>query len=873
MTATLDRQALDDLKARVNLVELFRSCGLEPKKRGKNWLCHCPFHEGDDTPSLSINSPLWNCFGCTAGGDAFDFLRLKENLDFPAALARLQDLAAPAAASPETPVSSTDLPGGFKRNELLTRIAEQYHRRFFEAPEGRAYLSSRSLTSSELWKAFQVGFCDGTLRKTLPEDGPLIEALQAIGVLTTDGKEHFRGCVVVPLTHPERGVVGLYGRRIRPDAQNRHLYLPGPHRGVLNWQGLRSSPSVVITESVLDAFSFWQAGLREATCLYGTQGLPEALQDLLKSFEVRQVTLALDGDRAGLEAGQRLSPLLQELGLSVLEARLPENIDPNHLLCTSGEAALQKVASQAKMIFARTPMPTPTPVAQTTEKGFMAEFGPVTYRVELMPPFSGRLRANINAFHSGGAWTQDRIDLYLHRDRLKLSRHLMTQLSLSRLDAESQLAQLYAKAEEWVKAFQRKNVPEGKEAVLAPMTDLERQEALAFLRHPALVAKLLEDIECLGYIGEENAKLLAYLIGVSRKLPKPLSGIILSQSGCGKSTLTDVIEQLTPPEDVLSFTRITAQALQYMAQTMLQGKLIIVEERAGAESAEYSIRILQSRQRLVQAVPQKDPATGKIATQIIVVEGPVAYLETTTDAKINHENATRCFEITLDETQEQTERIQAAQRAQRMPSLHNRLRRAESIRSRHHQAQRLLEPVLVFVPYADLLTFPSKKLRNRRDQERFLSLIDASAFLHQHQRERGRTEDGDAYVLANLDDYRLAYRLAQQVLQVTLHELSRGAQDVWHQVRDWVNAEAGGSVRDFLFTRRDLRQLTGAEDHQLRTALQELVDMEYLEVATGATGRAFQYRLLVTTQAEAPAVLISPEELERRLAERSSSQT
>ena len=348
-------------------------------------------------------------------------------------------------------------------------------------------------------------------------------------------------------------------------------------------------------------------------------------------------------------------------------------------------------------------------------------------------------------------------------------------------------------------------------------------------------------------------------------LPKPLSGIILSQSGCGKSSLTEVIEQLTPAEDVLMFTRITAQALQYMAQTMLRGKLIIVEERAGAESAEYSIRVLQSRQRLVQAVPQKDPATGKIATQIITVEGPVAYLETTTDPKINHENATRCFEITLDESQEQTERILSAQRFQRLPAPRNRLRVAEAIRKRHHDAQRLLEPVLVFIPFAEKLSFPSKKLRNRRDHERFLCLIEASAFLHQHQRERGQTEDGDDYVLAHPDDYRLAYQLAQGVLQVTLHELSRGAQEVWHLVRAWVIAQAGDCFPDFLFTRRELRQLTGCEDHTLRAALQELVDMEYLEIAAGNNGRAFKYRLLVPNDSEAPATLLSPEELERRL--------
>jgi DNA primase len=129
-------------------------------------------------------------------------------------------------------------------------------------------------------------------------------------------------------------------------------------------------------------------------------------------------------------------------------------------------------------------------------------------------------------------------------------------------------------------------------------------------------------MEAMGYVGEENAKLLGYLIGISRKLPKPLSGIVISQSGVGKSTLTDIIEQLTPPEEVMVFTRITPQALVYMAQEELKGKLLIVEERVGAEAAEYSIRILQSRQELTQAVPLKDPATGKITTQIIRVEGP-----------------------------------------------------------------------------------------------------------------------------------------------------------------------------------------------------------------------------------------------------------
>lgn len=857
MTPKPNRDELDKLKASVDLVEVFRAHGLEPKKKGKSWLCRCPFHE-DETASLSINSQrqLWQCFGCQAAGDAFDFLRLKENLEFPAALQQLQDLVGQLPA-PEMPCERATMPEGFRRPELLARVAELYRKRFQEVPDGRDYLSSRGLTSPELWKAFGVGFCDGTLRKTLPDDGPLLQALTALGVLTEDGKEHFRGCVVIPLSFPDQGVVGLYGRRIRPDAKCRHLYLPGPHQGVLNWQALRSAPSVVLAECVLDALALWQSGVRNVSCLFGCQGLPGPLKDLLQRFGVSEITWALDGDRAGLEAVLRLTPELRELGLNVASVRLPEGKDANQVLQEQGAAGLEKLL-QTKENLAEAAQSAAAETLQMELRG-------VHYRLHMMAPFTNRLRANLRA-HKDAKWVQDRFDLYLHRDRMRLVQLLTSQLGLARLESERQVQEVFAACEDWARQQrQQSQTPEQKAAIRPPLSGEEKQTALTWLRQPRLARRILDDMALLGYVGEENAKLLVYLIGISRKLPKPLSGIILSQSGCGKSTLTDLVEGLTPPEEVLVFTRITAQALIYLAEGVLKGKLLIVEERAGAEAAEYSIRILQSKQHLQQAVPLKDPTTGKITTQILRVEGPVAYLETTTDPKINHENATRCFEITLDESEEQTERIHQNQRQHRLPG-QNRHRLAEEIQKRHHNAQRLLEPILVFIPFAEQLTFPSKKLRNRRDHERFLCLIEASAFLHQFQRERGQTEDGEPYVLASLQDYELAFLLAKDVLALTMHELSRGSKDVWTAAKEWVLEQAGEHARELLFTRRDLRQATGIEDHQLRGALHELLEMEYVEVVSGATGRAFQYRLLIFREEDVPMPLLAPQELARRLA-------
>jgi DNA primase len=857
--------SIQELKAHIDLVELFRQYGLEPKHVGKNWMCRCPFHP-DETASLSINpeTQLFNCFGCEAGGDAFTLVQLKEKLEMPQAIERLKQMNGSVAIKESSRSKPTkELPGNFKRPELLARVAELYHKRFLESEQAQGYLSGRGL-GVEVWKAFKVGFCDGSLLKTLPNEGELLDALKTIGVLTSEGKEHFRGCVVVPLTHPDRGVVGLYGRRIRPDAKILHLYLPGPRQGVLNWQALKASSSVVLAESVIDALSLFQAGIRESTCLFGVQGLNSDLEELLRRFKTDEVTFCLDGDRAGLEATQKFTGLFQSRGLRVATVRLPEAKDPNQVLTESGPEKLAELVRQKQPV-AETKAAVPEKPLEPTENGFMLEIGEARYNITPMAPFTTRLRINLRA-HRGERWLQDRFDLSLHRDQTRLVSQLTAQLGLARMDAERHRDTIFQHCDGWVTAQKVKVQSKETAAKVPEMSAEERQEALRFLRQPHLKDHLLTDIEVLGYVGEEHAKLLVYLIGISRKLPKPLSGIILSQSGVGKSSLTELVEQLTPPEDVMLFTRITPQALIYMIDNVLKGKLIIVEERVGAEGAEYSIRVLQSRQRLTQAVPVKDPITGQMTTQIISVEGPVAYLETTTDPKINHENATRCFEITLDESEEQTRRIQDFQRSQRLPSRQNRNRLAEEVKRRHHQAQRLLEDVLIFIPYAQHLIFPTKKLRTRRDHERFLCLIEAIAFLHQHQRERGVTEDGSSYILANLEDYRLAYELAKDVLAATLHELTKSARELWDIIRAWVLREGPENLRLFDFTRKDLRVLTGIEDHQLRSSIQELVEMEYLETLSGTNGKAYRYCLLVADEQAAPVTLLSPEELERRLA-------
>ena len=71
-------------------------------------------------------------------------------------------------------------------------------------------------------------------------------------------------------------------------------------------------------------------------------------------------------------------------------------------------------------------------------------------------------------------------------------------------------------------------------------------------------------------------------------------------------------------------------------------------------------------------------------------------------------------------------------------------------------------------PFADRLGFMDAATRTRRDHVKYLTLINAIALLHQHQRKRHTVEAADGrtitYIEATLDDIELANTLAHEAL-------------------------------------------------------------------------------------------------------------
>ena len=135
-------------------------------------------------------------------------------------------------------------------------------------------------------------------------------------------------------------------------------------------------------------------------------------------------------------------------------------------------------------------------------------------------------------------------------------------------------------------------------------------------------------------------------------------------------------------------------------------------------------------------------------------------------------------------------------------------------------AQRLLQPVEVLNPYAPALTFTTGRTRNRRDHEKYLTLIDAIALLHQHQRRgANRLPSGQPYIEVTLEDIALANQLAPEVLGRSLDELPPQTRRLLGRIRELVKKKAKGN---FTFSRREFREACGWSLTQVSVHLERL---------------------------------------------------
>jgi hypothetical protein len=295
----------------------------------------------------------------------------------------------------------------------------------------------------------------------------------------------------------------------------------------------------------------------------------------------------------------------------------------------------------------------------------------------------------------------------------------------------------------------------------------------------------------------------------------------------------------------------------------------VVDEAEGLDEALYALRTFLERRKLTLASAEKDPTTGKLVTRILEVLGPAALLFATTRSRMNREDENRALLVTLVEDLIHTQKIQAFHKYLYTKEGYSRRDALERTKELHHDAQGLLRPVRVLIPFQEKLRFPDARPEMIRDTRRILSLVEVLAYLHQHQRNAEKAADGHTYIDATVEDYRAAYELASPLVWASLDDLAPQERRLYETVKALVEAEAakaGLKREEYEFTRREIREKTGASQDFLKRYLRRLVELELLIVQKRSPVGGHVYRLAPPEATRSLGHLTTPEELEAGLA-------
>ncbi|MDF2549693.1 MAG: toprim protein [Chlamydiales bacterium] len=334
---------IDEIKARIPLLILLNSQGIALTKQGKDYVGHCPFHE-DRTPSLVISPEknLWHCMGaCQTGGSLIDWVMKVQGVSFKHAVQILKNQyllsEVNLVKSSTAEILSSDISTNLTDSQLMQSVIDYYHATLKESSKALTYLEKRGLSDAELIDTFKIGYANRTLGYRIPDknrkEGQLMrKQLQRIGILRPSGHEHFNGSLVVPIFDENNLIIEVYGRKTHNNLRSGtiyHLYLPGPHRGIFNLKAVRSSQEIILCELIIDAMTFWVAGLHNVTASYGVEGFTADHLRAFKAHAVERVYIAYSRDEAGDRAAAQLAEKLSKEGMECFRILFPQGMDAN----------------------------------------------------------------------------------------------------------------------------------------------------------------------------------------------------------------------------------------------------------------------------------------------------------------------------------------------------------------------------------------------------------------------------------------------------------------------------------------------------------------------------------------------------------------
>ncbi|MCQ4142601.1 CHC2 zinc finger domain-containing protein [Chryseobacterium sp. EO14] len=769
------------IKERLSLSAVLQHYHLEPK----NKMLHCFMHE-DKTASLQVNleKNFYKCHSCGKTGDVIQFIEDYEKISKHEAIKKAKSFLIPHEKLTVTDPSGTAKPVGqtlisVEKSALFLENTFGYFRKaLYCSPPAKEYTGKRNLDNSIL----EIGYNSGQFHHGEKKTEELINNALETGLLLDKGLISHRTkekayqvfankCIIFPLKDRGNRIVSLYGRSIL-EKGGKHFYLKN-RSGIYPNYPNPETKKLILTEAIIDAASLLQiksiAGNYSIVACFGTNGLNEEILQAIKELtELEEIIFCFDQDKAGKEAVKRYAELLKD--------HLPSKQNGLFLGKEAVKDHLQTASLTVRFSFVELPCNDVNETLQLHNEEIFTEL--LDRRIFIFSDENGSGVAD-------------------HPPLIKGS-------------SSSFLS---------VKQDESKH------------TGLKHQfvndNPVDFLSRNDLLKNLNRLIEKAGIIGEEQSRLLLFLITISYLNKSPLHGIVQGSSGSGKTHIISRIADLMPQEDVLRFTRITESSLYNWGEFDLFQKIIIIEDLDGLkEDALYALRELISNQILSSLTSIKDKKGNNKSTNKIV-KGQFSSLSATTKGELYEDNMNRSFIIAINESEEQTEKIINYQ---------NRRNAGEVDKSEEQKAINFIQKLVrnlkhyeVINPFATQIQLPNNVKNKRRLNEMFQSIIKQITLIHQFQRE---VRNG--FLVTEIEDIENAVEILFESIILKIDELDGSLRQFFEKLKKAFKEES--------FTRFDAMEVTGFKKTQLQFYLNELVRLEYLK-QIGFANKGFKYKI------------------------------
>lgn len=333
---------LTELKYKTDIEDIISSY-VTLRRRGSTSIGLCPFHN-EKTPSFTVynDTQSYYCFGCGAGGDAVNFIKRIENLDYIDAvrlLAQRAGMEMPDDRSFDDSIAKTR-----RRILEINRESAKFYYNYLMSPQGKTgldYFLNRGLSLKTI-KKFGLGYAPdewNTLLKHLKSLGYTTSEMLDAGIIKK-GKngyyDTFKNRVMTPIIDV-RGNVIAFGGRVLDDSKPKYVntnetlvYKKSYELFALNLAKNSDAGNLILCEGYMDVIAMHQAGFTNAVAGCGTALTNEQVR--LISRYTSEVILAYDADEAGQKALNKAISLFKQTDLKVRIPALVGGKDPDEII-------------------------------------------------------------------------------------------------------------------------------------------------------------------------------------------------------------------------------------------------------------------------------------------------------------------------------------------------------------------------------------------------------------------------------------------------------------------------------------------------------------------------------------------------------------